>query len=83
MASRDAGSWKPRLSPKMHLLSIAGLLLCALPSLGSAAQPFVARQAPEETNATAAVPRSYIIEYAAVSYPNTFLIHTESIENKY
>lgn len=52
----------------MHLLSIAGLLLSALPSPGSA-QPFVARQASEEANVTSAVPRSYIIEYATVSFP--------------
>lgn len=52
----------------MHLLSITGLLLSALPSPGSA-QPFTARQAPEETNVTSVVPRSYIIEYAAVSLP--------------
>ncbi|KAJ0108571.1 hypothetical protein J7T55_015005 [Diaporthe amygdali] len=49
----------------MHLLSIAGLLY-VLPSLGSA-QPFAARQAPEETNVTTTVPRSYIIEYASGS----------------
>lgn len=54
----------------MHLLSIAGLLLSALPSPGSA-QPLSARQGPEETNATATVPRSYIIEYAAVSKPRS------------
>lgn len=52
----------------MHLLNIAGLLLSALPSSGSA-QPFAARQAPKETNVTASVPRSYIIEYIAVSVP--------------
>lgn len=56
----------------MQLLRIAGLLLCAFPSQGSA-HAFAARQAPEETNATAAVPRSYIIEYAAVSSPTTLL----------
>ncbi|KAL1857687.1 hypothetical protein Daus18300_010207 [Diaporthe australafricana] len=50
----------------MRLLSTAGLLLCALPALGSA-QPFAARQVPEETNVTATVPRSFIIEYAAGS----------------
>lgn len=53
--------------PKMHLLSVASLLICALPSQGSA-NPFAARQVPEETNAKApAVPRSFIIEFAAVS----------------
>lgn len=50
----------------MQLLSVAGLVLCALPSLGSA-NTFAARQAPEETNVTAPVARSFIIEYAAVS----------------
>ncbi|KAG8165902.1 hypothetical protein KVR01_004454 [Diaporthe batatas] len=50
----------------MQLLSIAGLLLCTLPSLGSA-KTFVTRQAPAEANVTTAVPRSYIIEYAAGS----------------
>lgn len=50
----------------MQLLNVAGLVLCALPSLGSA-NTFAARQAPEDVNVTAPVPRSFIIEYAAVS----------------
>lgn len=58
---------------KMRLLSTAGLLiLCVLPCLGGA-QPFVARQVPEETNVTATVPRSFIIEYAPVSVPSSCL----------